>query len=101
MVFDGTEVDELENVIDSWAAPVEVMVFGWEPPVSSEPLLAGHDRVVVDLKLYGPRSFSVVPRDRVVVDGRLFEVVGYPQDPNFNPWWQPGLVTILLKRIEG
>jgi len=41
------------------------------------------------------------PKDRVVLDGARFEVVGYPQDPNNNPWWQPGLVTILLRRVEG
>lgn len=93
--------DELGNPVESWAAPVKVLVAGWEPPVSAEPLLAGHDRVVVDVKLYADWLFKPHPRDRVVLNGDVFEVIGYPQDPNNNPLFVPERVTVLLKRIEG
>lgn len=93
--------DELGNVTDGYLPPEDHLVFGWEPPVSAEPELAGHDRVVVDVKLYASTSMNPGPRDRITLGGKPFEVIGYPQDPNNNPWWKPGLVTILLKRVEG
>lgn len=98
--FDGIE-NELGNKTPGWLPAETVLVFGWEPPVSAEPELAGHDRVVVDVKLYAPQELNPGPKDRITLDGRQFEVIGYPQDPNNNPFWQPGLVTVLLKRIEG
>ncbi|MCZ1070817.1 hypothetical protein [Rhodococcus sp. A5(2022)] len=99
--YSGAGEDELGNEVESWSPPEEHLVFGWESPVSAEPELAGHDRVVVDVKLYAPRSMGPGPRDRIRLDGALFEVIGYPQDPNNNPWWQPGLMTVLLRRVEG
>lgn len=100
-VFDGGGEDAHGNIVESWAPPVEVLVFGWEPPKSTEPVLAGHDRVVVDIVLYGPRDRQVRPRDRIALGGGRFEVVGIPGDPNNNPWFQPGLVTIYLRRVDG
>lgn len=93
--------DELGNPVESWAAPVQVLVAGWEPPVSAEPMIAGHDRVVVDLNLYADWEFKPGPRDRVILNGSEFEVIGYPEDPNNNPLFVPQRVKILLKRIEG
>lgn len=93
--------DELGNEVASYALPVTVRVFGWEPPRSDEPALAGHDRVVVDLKLYAPQSMGAKPADRVVVNGKRFEVIGWPEDPNDNGIWSPGLVSVNLRRIEG
>lgn len=97
----GGGEDELGNEVEQWGAPERHMVFGWEPPLSTEPELAGHDRVIVDMKLYAARSLNAGPKDRAVLDGERFEVVGYAQDPNNNPWWQPGLVTVRLRYVEG
>ncbi|MDM7488714.1 hypothetical protein QT969_10465 [Rhodococcus sp. CSLK01-03] len=99
--YSGGVVDELGNETEGWSAPESVLVFGWEAPVSAEQVLAGHERVVVDVKLYAGRSIAIGPRDHITLDGKAFEVVGYPQDPNNNPWWQPGLVTVLLRSLEG
>lgn len=88
------------NEIDDYADPDEKKVFGWEPPRSSEPPLAGHDRVVVDIKLYAPRSMGAEEHDRVVLDGEEYDVVGVPEDPNNNSFWSPGLVTVNLHRVE-
>lgn len=99
--YSGTGEDELGNEVESWSAAESHLVFGWEPPVSTDPELAGHDRVIIDMKLYAAQSMNPGPRDRVTLDGRRFEVIGYAQDPNHNPWWRPGLVTVLLKRVEG
>ncbi len=96
--------DENGNEISGYAPPVEVLVFGWENPRtrrSDEPVLAGHERVLVDVDLYAPQSLNIAPKDRLILNGKRFEVLGYPDDPNNNPWWRPGLVTVSLRRIEG
>ncbi|MBM4603182.1 hypothetical protein GS575_09565 [Rhodococcus hoagii] len=99
--YEGAGEDELGNEVEGWADPVEVRVFGWEPPKSDEPVLAGHDRVVVDVVLHAKQSLRTHPKDRLILAGVRHEVVGYPADPNNNPWWQPGMVTIYLRRVEG
>lgn len=38
---------------------VEVAVYGWASPSSTEPKLAGHDRVVVEVELYMPPGLVV------------------------------------------
>lgn len=88
------------NEIDDHADPIEKKVFGWEPPKSTEPALAGHNRLVVDIKLYAPRSMGVREHDKVILDGVEYDVVGLPEDPNNNSWWAPGLVTVNLHRVE-
>lgn len=97
----GDDEDELGNEVRIYAPPVEVMVFGLEPPKSSEPKLAGHERIVVDVEMYAPQSMGANPKDRVAVGGKKYDVVGEVEDPNINPWFQPGLVTINMHRIEG
>lgn len=98
---ESATVDAHGNEVEDWADAVEVKVFGWEPPKSTEPAVAGHDRVIVDILLYAPRSMNVGPHDRVILAGKRYEVIGDPGDPNNNPWFVPGLVTINLKRVEG
>lgn len=99
--YDGGGEDELGNEMEYWGAPEELLAFAAEPPVSTEPELAGHDRVIVDMNLYAPIDVGIGPKDRVVLAGNRFEVVGHPQDPNMNPWWPPGLCTVKLRRVEG
>jgi len=80
----------------------QVLVWGWEPPRSNEPYVPQHDsRVVIDHLLYAPRSMRAGPKDRVSLGGDWHEVIGVAGDPNNNPWFQPGLVTYNLKRVEG
>lgn len=77
-----------------------VLVFGWSQVNPMEPVVAGHERLQVDVQLIaGPGDF--LPDDAVVLDdGPPFEVVGEPADPNQNPWWSPGVVVINLKRSQ-
>lgn len=99
--YGGGGEDELGNEVEFWGAPEEHLAFSAEPPVSTEPERAGHDRVIVDMNLYAPVSIGYGPKDRVTIYGHRFEVIGYPQDPNMGPWWKPGLCTIKLRRVEG
>jgi hypothetical protein len=77
-------------------------VYGWANPVNSEPKVAGHDRVVVEMELYAPPAFHPGPQDLIDIPGSgQFEVIGYPEDYNHGPFgFQPGYV-INLRRVEG
>lgn len=89
------------NPVESWGAPEDVAVYGWAAPNSTEPKLAGHDRVVVDVEVYAPTSFAG-PRDKVTLPaGKTYRVEGEPEDYNHGPFgWQPGYV-VNLSRVEG
>ena len=97
----GSELDELNNEIEEFEDPVLVKVFGWEPFTSSEEVIEGHTRVVTKTKLYAPQEMGAMPKDRVSLAGRVFDVEGDPEDPNYNSFWQPGLVTVNVRRVEG
>lgn len=76
-------------------------VFGWAAPTSTEPKLAGHDRVTVDVELIAPPGVCG-PHDVVDLPGvGQFNVIGEAEDYNHNPWFQPGLVIFNLRRVEG
>lgn len=76
-------------------------VYGWANPTNTEPKLAGHDRVVVDVELYTPPGFNPGPHDLIDLPQGQFEVIGYPEDYNHGPFgFQPGYV-VNLRRVEG
>lgn len=65
------------NPVVSYAAPVPIPGgVSFDPGSSSEPRMAGHDRVIVEPTIYGPYDMDVLPGDRVVVRGTTFEAVG-------------------------
>src|SRR5690606_11179891 len=72
--------DPFGNPVEAWGPPTSQEAIGWAPPVSDEPKIAGHVRVIVDLELFVPPGFVVAPKDRVTVNGSRFAVVGYPVD---------------------
>lgn len=99
--FQPGATDVHGNPEESWAPATEHKVFGWSAPTSTEPKLAGHDRVTVDVELLAPEGFPSGPRDLVILNGTEFEAVGYPEDFNNGPFgFRPGLV-VNLRRIEG
>lgn len=93
--------DSHGNPVDSWGDPVDTPVYGWASPSSSEPKLAGHDRVVVDVEMGAPVGTVAEPRDKFVLGGRTYTVEGEPEDYNHSPFGgQPGIV-VNLRRVEG
>lgn len=94
--------DELGDPIEQYADWVTGLpVYGWSPPDSSEPKLAGHEREVVDLELYVPPSFpEVTHRDQVRIRGEVFAAVGSIERLDGNPFiWNPGGVVNLRKVV--
>lgn len=87
-------------------APTTEWVYGWNSPRSSEPVVVGAERDVVDVQLLVPPAFKPVgPRDYVTLPpltgGPRYRVLGYIEDFNHGPFgWQPGGV-INLQRVEG
>ena len=97
LAYAGTVEDSRGNEIPAFAAPVARKVYGWAAPQSSEPKVAGVESVVVTLEVFAP-TFPVSDRDRMVVDGDVFEVVGDPEDFNHGPFgFAPGMVVNLTR----
>lgn len=96
----SSTVNSLKEHVYTWSAPVDYPVCGWWAS-SDEPFVAGHERVEIRTNLITPVEFPAEPRDRVVLDGILYEIDGYAQDHTNGPWWNPGVVVWNLTRIEG
>lgn len=98
----GNDVPVFTPALDRPGTPRKV--YGWSTPDTTEPPLAGHDRVIVDVELLVPEGFPAKPRD--VIDlpagpSGQFEVVGEVRDYNHGPFaWRPGSV-VNLRRVDG
>lgn len=93
--------DSHGNPRETWADPgVAEPAYGWCPPsADSQPFETNRTAVVCDLDVYMPIS-AAVPKDRMTVDGVVYEVIGYPEDFNHGPFgFAPG-VRVNLKRVK-
>jgi len=83
------------------SAGTDVAVYGWSTPSSTEPKLAGHDRVIVDQELLVPPDSTISAHDLVDLPDGQYQVIGEAEDFNSGPFgWQPGKV-INLRRVTG
>lgn len=65
------------NVRDTWAAPVEVGIYAFNPGTTQDESTPGHDRDISRPSIYVPTGVVMGARDRVIVDdGDPFEVDG-------------------------
>ena len=96
--------DSHGNPVDAWADPVPTRVYGYGPRSAggaAEPNLPNRDLVIIGLTVYAPPGVQIDPRDRVQVDGVMYEVDGEIGDWNHGPFgFEPG-ISISLKRWEG
>lgn len=98
--FQTGGTDDLGNPAEGYTAPEDVLVVGVEPPTMSDPVVAGHERVAVDAKMYAPTSIGFSDKDRVTVNGARFEVIGWPAPADMGPWWDLPMCTVLLHMME-
>lgn len=99
-VFVAGARDAHGNPTESWAPPVEVGVYAFDPGSSSEPREPGADRVIVEPTIYLPTGTVFGARDRVTARGLLYEVDGDTRE-----WRHPGGIqkgnVATLRRVEG
>lgn len=100
--FVGSVEDAHGNETETWGPAVELVGrYGFDPGSSSEPRLAGQDRVIVEPTLYGPFDMPFVPRDRAIVRGVVYEVEGETRRwRNMFSNREPGAV-VSLRRVDG
>lgn len=88
------------NTTKTWADPVDVGVWAFDPGSSSEPREPGHDRVITDPTLYFPPEIALAADGRVTARGLLYEIDGETRE-----WRHPsGRFTgnvVTLRRVTG
>lgn len=88
------------NDIPAWANPVDVPAIWWSPS-STEPAVAGHDRVNVDVVMVVDSALMVSPHDRMILAGEEYEVIGFPEDYDHGPGRSAGRKPVNLQRVDG
>lgn len=79
----------------------QVAVYGWSTPSSTEPAVAGHDRVVVDVQLLAPPDTLIGAYDLVDLPDGQYQVIGTPEDYGTGPFaFAPG-VCVNLRKVSG
>ena len=76
LAFRSGATDPRGNPIEAWADPVVIENVAFDPGATSEPRMAGHDRVIVEPTVYADFDLPLSPRDRVIVRGQTYEVEG-------------------------
>lgn len=97
--IEGTE-DAHGNPVKTWAEPVDVSIFAFDPGATAEPRVAGHDRVTVEPTIYGPYEMPFQPEDKCIARGETYQVEGVTRNwmhPNGNA---PGSV-VTLRKVTG
>lgn len=104
-----TEKDRLGNLVD---VEVEddnpVLVFSWWIASSDEPILAGHERLIIDARMIA-KSGEFSSTDVVKLPGVTdpdgaevrFEVIGRPENHDHNPWLHVNREVVNLKEVSG
>jgi hypothetical protein len=99
-IYTPGSVDSHNNPIDAWASPVNVAVYGYGPPVRTEEAEPGGTQVMQGIQVLAP-VFAVDPRDRFVIAGITYELVGEAANWDHGPFgYQPGML-LRLRRVEG
>ena len=94
-------VDALGNPVESWADPEPWLVHAYHQGASPESVRQGREPSSVALTVYAPTA-PFTGRDRVIVGGESFAVIGDPTDWTKGPWDNPVAgFEVQLKRQEG
>lgn len=98
--FDADGTDAHGNDGESWGEPEPVGIWAFDPGSSSEPRLAGQDRVIVQPTIYFPAGTIFGEHDLVKVRGLDYEVEGETRE-----WRHPNSAfagnVVTLRRVEG
>jgi len=90
------------NPAESYDAPVDAPVHWIVGAGSAEGVMGGRRHAEAVLQVGAPAETVIAERDRVLIDGARWQVVGEPQDYSRGPWAMPFAgVTFELKRDRG
>lgn len=99
--YDEGATDAHGNPAPGYGDPVPLEVTSIAPRTSSEPDAEKRSAVVVGISLHVPDASHVGPHDRVIYNGKTYEVDGEVANWNTGPFgYTPGYV-VNLKRPEG
>lgn len=95
----GVRVDAYGDPQPDWTAPTVTATKGWLGPASSFEDLNGRDATTTTFPLTLPIDTPVTARDRVRIDGRIYQVDGEPS----RSWTPRGEhhVEVALKVVDG
>ena len=100
--YEGFSEDAYGNEIAAYGSAVELAgVYGFDPGSSSEPRLAGQERVIVEPTLYGPYDMPFLPRDQALIRGRLYEVEGEVRQWRHMYTNREAGAVVSLRRVDG
>lgn len=78
IVTPGTTVDRYNNLALDWSKATSTCAVGWLTQVTSSEQIGLRDATLSGWKLYLPACTPVAVTDRIVADGKTFEVDGEP-----------------------
>lgn len=85
--YTGVDTDAYGNEVDTWGPGQSKKFVTFNNPQTTEPKIVGHERDVVDLELVVLADFGrVSAKDRMVIDGDTYDVIGRPEDYTRNPF---------------
>jgi len=100
--YAGMAEDAHGNETASYGDPVALVgAHGFDPGSSSEPRLAGQERVIVEPTLYGPFDMPFLPRDRAIVRGLTYEVEGEVRRWKHMRTGREAGAVVSLRRVDG
>ena len=95
-------VDRFGNERETPGAFAPVKVFAWSVNPRDEEQGDHVLRTIDELKVVLRAEDAPSPGGRFrTPDGQVWEVEGNPRDPNNNPWFRPGLVVCMGKKVTG
>ncbi|NKG21106.1 hypothetical protein [Paeniglutamicibacter terrestris] len=94
-------VDTQNNPIETWAAAVPRMVFGWGPPAPEDEIRNDRDVIIESQMVLSPDADWLDPRDRIVLAGVEYEVHGGPRDFTHGPFnFAPGYAIQVKRAVD-
>lgn len=92
--------DPFGNVITVPSEFTPVQVAGWAIVKTEESAGESVLRTVDQLDVYAQQPFDAGTTIRLP-DGSVWEVSGNAEDYRHGPWWNPGLVVVHARKVEG
>lgn len=92
--------DYFGNLVNKTGPYRPVRVAGWAVVKVEEQQGESVLRTIDQLEVYSPEEFHAGSEIRLP-KGSVWQVEGNAEDYRHGPWWDPGLVVVRAKKVEG